>query len=147
MRITKTFTTATLALATSFLLAACGGGGPEGTYKLDKTEMKKSMEAEIAKMPADQQGFAKLGMAMVDAMDMSVELQSGGKMTMKSSMPNLMDKDKPAKTDEKAGTWKMDGDSVVLEADGKPTKCAKSGGKLTCAGTKEGDPTLVFVKS
>jgi hypothetical protein len=68
-------------------------------------------------------------------------------MTMKSSMPNLMDKDKPAKTDEKAGTWKMDGDSVVLETDGKPTKCAKSGGKLTCAGTKEGDPTLVFVKS
>ncbi|HLM72330.1 MAG TPA: hypothetical protein VK459_06555 [Polyangiaceae bacterium] len=147
MSITKTFTTAALALATSFLIAGCSGGGVEGTYKLDKTEMKKSMEAEIAKMPADQQGFAKLGMALVDAMDVSVELQSGGKMKMKSTMPNLMDKDKPAKTDEKDGTWKMDGESVVLEADGKPMKCAKSGGKLTCSGQKEGEPTLVFVKS
>ena len=130
MSITKTFTTAALALATSFLIAGCGGG-VEGTYKLDKSEMKKSMEAEIAKMPADQQGFAKLGMALIDTMEMSVDLQSGGKMKMKSSMPNIMDKDKPAKTDEKDGTWKMDGDSVVLEMDGKPTKCAKSGGKLT----------------
>lgn len=147
MSITKTFTTAALALATSFLIAGCGGGGVEGTYKLDKTEMKKSMEAEIAKMPADQQGFAKLGMALIDAMDMSVELQSGGKMKMKSTMPNLMDKDKPAKTDEKDGTWKMDGEAVVLDVDGKPTKCAKSGGKLTCSGQKEGEPTLVFVKS
>lgn len=146
MSITKTFTTAALALATSFLIAGCGGG-VEGTYKLDKSEMKKSMEAEIAKMPADQQGFAKLGMALVDTMEMSMDLQSGGKMKMKSSMPNIMDKDKPAKTDEKDGTWKMDGDSVVLEMDGKPTKCAKSGGKLTCAGQREGDPALVFVKS
>src|SRR5262245_37397995 len=33
-----------------FVLAAVslgGCGGPEGTYKLDKSEMKKSMEAEI----------------------------------------------------------------------------------------------------
>lgn len=146
MSIAKTFTTAALALATSFLIAGCGGG-VEGTYKLDKSEMKKSMEAEIAKMPADQQDFAKLGMVLIDSMDMSLELQSGGKMKMKSTMPNLMDKDKPAKTDEKDGNWKMDGDSVVLEADGKPLKCAKSGAKLTCSGQKEGEPSLVFVKS
>jgi hypothetical protein len=145
MSIRKIVTTSALALATSFLLAC--GGGPEGTYKLDKSEMKKSMEAEIAKMPADQQGFAKMGLAMVDAMEMSLELQSGGKLKMKSTLPNLMDKDKPAKTEEKDGTWKMDGESVVLEADGKPLKCAKSGGKLTCAGQKEGEPGLVFVKS
>jgi hypothetical protein len=145
MRIAKIVTTATLALATSFLLA-CGGGGVEGTYKLDKSEMKKSMEAEIAKMPADQQGFGKLGLALIDTMDMSVELQSGGKLKMKSSMPNIMDKDKPAKTDEKDGTWKMEGEAVVLETDGKPVKCAKSGAKLTCTGGKPGEPTLVFVK-
>jgi hypothetical protein len=145
MRIAKIVTTATLTLATSFLLAC--GGGVEGTYKLDKSEMKKSMEAEIAKMPADQQGFGKLGLALIDTMEMSVELQSGGKMKMKSSMPNIMDKDKAAKTDEKDGTWKMDGEAVVLETDGKPVKCAKDGGKLTCTGGKAGEPTLVFVKS
>lgn len=145
MSIAKIVTT--LALASSFALAGCGGGGVEGTYKLDKTEMKKSMEAEIAKMPADQQGFAKLGMALVDAMDMSMELQAGGKMKMKSSMPNIMEKDKPAKTEEKDGTWKVEGETVIIETDGKPVKCAKSGGKLTCEGQKQGEPSLVFNKA
>lgn len=144
MSIAKIVTKVTFALATSFLLAC--GGGVEGTYKLDKAEMKKSMEAEIAKMPADQQGFAKLGMALIDAMEMSLELQSGGKLKMKTSMPNIMEKDKPAKTEEKEGTWKMDGDAVVIETDNQPIKCAKTGGKLTCEGKKKGDPTLVFVK-
>ncbi len=135
---------ASLAFAT-VLFAGCGGG-VEGTYKLDKAEAKKMMEAEIAKMPAEQQGFGKLGLAMIDSMEMSVELQSGGKLKTKSSMPNLMDKDKPAKTEEKDGTWKLDGDAVVLETDGKPVKCAKSGSKLTCTGEKKGEPTLIFVK-
>ncbi len=141
----KLVTTATLALAASFL-AGCGGG-VEGTYKIDKAEMKKSMEAEIAKMPADQQGFGKLGLALIDAMEMSVELQGGGKLKMKTSMPNIMEKEKPAKTEEKDGTWKVEGDSVILEADGKPLKCTKGSGKLTCASEKKGDPSFVFVKS
>lgn len=146
MSIAKTVTTLAIALTASILSAGCGGG-VEGTYKLDKGEMKKSMEAEIAKMPEDQQGFAKLGLALIDAMDMSVELQSGGKLKMRSSMPNLMDKDKPAKTEEKDGTWKMDGESIILETDGKPLKCAKSGNKLTCEGEKKGEAAPVFVKS
>ncbi len=133
---------AALALST---LTLAGCGGPEGTYKLDKAEVKKNMEAEIAKMPADQQGFAKLGLAMIESMDMTVELQSGGKLKMKSSMPSL-EEGKPPKTEEKEGTWKVEGDSVVLTSDGKPTKCAKSGGKLSCEPEKKGDPTLVFVK-
>jgi PBP1b-binding outer membrane lipoprotein LpoB len=144
MKIAKALV-ASIALAT-LGLAGCGGG-VEGTYKLDKAEMKKSMEAEVAKLPADQQGFAKLAVALIDTMDMSMELQSGGKLKMKATMPSL-DKDKPAKTDEKDGTWKVDGDSVMIDAgDGKGAiKCAKGGGKLTCEPGKKGDPVLVFVK-
>src|SRR5437773_1130504 len=143
MNIVKTFAAA-LVLG-SFGLAGCNSG-PEGTYKLDKAEVKKGMEAEIAKMPADQQQFAKLGLAMIDAMDMTMDLQSGGKLKMKSTMPSF-DKGKPAKTEEKDGTWKAEGDSLTLTADGKPLKCTKSGTKLSCDSDKASDPKLVFVKS
>jgi len=136
---------ATLAIAT-FGLVGCGGG-VEGTYKLDKAEMKKSMEAEVAKLPADQQAMAKLGVAMLDALDMSLELQAGGKLKAKTTMPSL-DKDQPAKTKEQDGTWKMDGDAVVLDnGDGKPTKCTKGAGKLSCDPEKKGTPGFVFIKS
>ena len=59
-------------------LGLTGCGGPEGTYKLDKAEVKKAMEADIAKMPEKEQGMAKLGLAMIDAIDMSIgELRDG----------------------------------------------------------------------
>jgi len=135
---------AALALAAAPSLAGCGGG-VEGNYKLDKAEMKKSMEAEIAKMPKEQQGFAQLAMAMIDGMEMSMELQPGGKLKTKSTTPGF-GKDKPAKTEEKNGTWKAEGDAVTIETEGKPVKCTKGAGKLTCQGDKKGEPALVFVK-
>jgi len=137
----------TVAVAASLGLAGCGGG-VEGTYKLDKAEVKKTMEAEVAKLPAEQQGFAKLGMALVDAMDMSLVLESGGKLKAKSTSPSL-EPSKPGKTEEKEGTWKLEGDSVTLDTgDGKPLKCAKTGNKLNCSGPspKKGEPALIFVK-
>jgi len=144
MSIAKTF-------AAAFAIAALGltacGGGVEGTYKIDKPEMKKAMEAEVAKLPADQQGFAKLAVALIDAMDITVELQSGGKLSMKTSMPSL-EKDKPAQTKEQNGTWKKEGDSIILDSgDGKPAKCKQSAGKLTCEAGKPGEPPMVLVKS
>lgn len=146
MNLVKTFAALTLAIS-SFGLAGCGGGGIEGTYKLDKAEVKKSMEAEVSKLPADQQGFAKLAIALIDAMDMSLELQAGGKLKAKSSSPSL-DPSKPGKTEEKDGTWKAEGDSVTLDTgDGKPLTCKKEGSKLNCSSAKKGDPSLVFVKS
>jgi len=139
---------ATVTFAFTLGLAGCGGGGVEGTYKLDKAEVKKSMEAEIAKLPEKEQGFAKLGAALIDAMDMSITLEAGGKLKAKSSMPGL-DPSKGAKTEEKEGTWKLEGDSVTLDTgDGKPLKCTKSGNKLNCSGAtpKKGEPAMIFVK-
>jgi PBP1b-binding outer membrane lipoprotein LpoB len=143
MSITKTFAAALTFAALA--LAGCGGG-VEGTYKLDKAEVKKNMEAEVAKLPADQQGLAKLAVALIDAMDMTVELQAGGKLSMKSTMPSL-EKDKPGQVKEETGTWKQEGDSVILESGkGKPLKCKAAGGKLSCEAEKAGDPAFVFVK-
>jgi hypothetical protein len=128
-------------------LGACKGGGAEGIYKLDKTEMKKSMQVEIDKMPKDQQDLAKLGMALIDAMDMSIELKAGGEAEMKASMGGLEGKSGDAKDEAKKGEWKAEGDNVTIKVDGKETKCKLGGGKLTCDPEKQGEPSMVFVKS
>ena len=141
MKLRNIITTVALA-GSAFALAACGS--VEGTYKLDKAEMKKSMEAEIAKMPADQQGMAKLALAMIDAMDMSIELKSGGKAEMKASMPGLTEK---GKDESKTGEWRKEGDKVIIKGDGKEMTCATGGGKLTCESGKPGEPKVVLIKS
>jgi len=119
-----------------------GCGGVEGTYKLDKEETKKAGEAEIAKMPADQQAMAKAMMGMADKVDATLELKKDNTMSMSMTM------DGKPEGKEKTGTWKKEGDDVVLTSDGKDLKCAKSGKKLTCVDHHaSGDSTMVFTKS
>jgi len=125
------------------VIGLVGCGGVEGTYKLDKDETKKAMEAEIAKMPADQQAFAKLGMAMADKMDMTLELKKDNTVSMKMSMDGKDSK-------EETGTWKKEGDDVVLTNgnDKKDMHCKKDGKKLTCIEKhNSGDSTIVFSKT
>lgn len=142
MKITKLASGLVLAFA---FLAGCGG--PEGTYKLDKEAMKKAMEAEIEKKPKEEQGFAKLGMAMIEAMDITLEVKSGGKYTMKTSMPNLMGSDKANKEESEDGDWTVDGDKIDLKGSKDSTSCKFDGKKIECAGKKDGDPGITFVKS
>lgn len=142
MKLMKFATAALLPLALG--LTACQGG-PEGAYKLDKAEMKKAMEAEIAKMPEEQKAFAGLAIAMIDAMDMSLEIKSGGDLEMKATMPSLKEGE-ASKTETKTGKWKKDGEKYVLDMDGKSTSCTLADKKLTCASEKKGEPSLVFIK-
>ena len=124
------------------VIGLAGCGGVEGTYKLDKEETKKSMEAEIAKMPAADQQFAKLGMAMADKMDATLELKKDNTVSMKMTMEGKSD------AKEKTGTWKKEGDDVVLTSDGKDMHCKKDGKKLSCVEKHQsGDSTMVFTKS
>ena len=143
MKLSKTIAAGALLLST-FGLVACGG--VEGTYKLDKAEMKKAMEAEIAKLPEDQKAFAKMAVALIDQMDMSIELKAGGKLEMKATTP-AMEKGKDAKTDTKEGEWRKEGDSIVIKADAQEIKCKPEGKKLTCDAGQKGQPALVFIKS
>ena len=142
MNLFKTIATGALLLS-AFGFAGCGG--VEGIYKLDKAEMKKAMEAEIAKLPADQKAFAQLAVALIDQMDMSIELKAGGKLEMKATTPAL-DKDKAAKTETKEGEWRKEGDSVIIKADNQELKCKAESKKLTCESGKKGEPSLVFIK-
>jgi len=141
MNITKLSTG--LVLAFTFL---AGCGGPEGTYKLDKEAMTAAMQAEIDKKPKEEQGFAKLGLAMMAAMDITLDVQSGGKLTMKTAMPNLMGSDKTAEEKSEDGTWTVEGDKINLKTDKETIACKLDGKKIECAGKKEGDPGLTFIK-
>jgi len=127
------------------VIGLVGCGGVEGTYKLDKDETKKAAEAEIAKMPADQQAMAKMMLSSdkMDKMDITLELKKDNTAAMKMTMEGKTD------AKEKAGTWKKEGDDVVLSnGDGKDMHCKKDGKKLTCTEKHtSGDETMVFTKT
>jgi hypothetical protein len=84
-----------------------------------------------------------LAIARLNATDMTIELQAGGKLRL-----TFMDLEsgKRRKIQEKNGTWTVDGESIVLKADRRPMKCSRSSTKLKCE-SGNGDPMLVFVKS
>lgn len=138
------FTTAVVALSV-LGLSACHGG-PEGTYKLDKTQMKQQMNAKIATMPKDQQAIAKFTAAMIDATNVELKIESGGKTQMTTTMP-AFHKGQPAKTKTSTGTWRKDGNKVILTQEGKDTQCQQKGKKLTCASDHPNDPPMIFIKS
>lgn len=127
------------------VIGLVGCGGVEGTYKLDKDETKKAAEADIAKLPADQQEMAKkfaaMGSDKADKMDATLELKKDNTLSMKMSMDGKDSK-------EETGTWKKEGDDVVLTSDGKDIHCKKDGKKLSCVRKHaSGDSTTVFTKS
>ncbi len=97
---------------------------------------------------------------MVASMDVSVKLEKGGKATMNSTV-NFMGKEK--KTSDK-GTWKKDGDKVMItttkvrkrgKKEVKKTStvtCTLKGKSLTCKedkkkGSKKDGMTLIFDKA
>jgi hypothetical protein len=142
---TRSLKSALIALAAlSFALTACGKG-VEGKYSLDKASMKKEMEEKIAKMPADQQEMGKLGLAMVDAMDMTIDLKKGGEadFTVKMAEPG---KEAEAKSESKKGKWTQQEKQISLQVEGETKKleCTAEGNKLTC---KDNESTLVFIRS
>lgn len=138
------FTTSVVALSV-LGLTACHGG-PEGTYKLDKTAMEKAMNAKIAKLPKEQQAFAGMATAMIEAMNVQLKIESGGKAEITTTMP-AFEKGKPAQTKTESGTWRKKGDKVILTKEGKDTTCQQDGKKLKCPSDRPSDPPMVFIKS
>lgn len=161
LNIARTFSAAALAIAVGGIVGC--GGGVDGAYTLDKP--KKNVD--FAKMSREE----IRNTSVEDDVDTSLELLPGGKATMKDrrrneSMAPIVD-GKPLTTQEEVGTWKLEGESVVLLWDAKehvklrlvmrdamPHKCAKSPDKLTCTSSfmlsqsdsKKEDTTWVFTK-
>lgn len=136
-----------LAVGVLGLMVACGkGGGVEGSYKLDKTALKKLAEAEIAKLPkAEQDSMKELSLAMIDAVDIKLSVEKDGKLKMKETKPSLS-KDSEVETESTEGTWTKSEEGITLKADKDTMKCQYESKKLLCSG-KRGYTELVFIKS
>jgi hypothetical protein len=124
--------------ATVGLLALAACGGPEGKYTLDKEATKAAIDA--GKGEKDAKEFGK---AMLEAMDMSIELKSDGKYESKSSVELIKDK---KKEETESGEWTKDGDKITLKGKKDPLSCKLESSKLVCS-NKEGEPALVFKKT
>ena len=123
---------------------SCKGGGPGGTYSLDKAAMTKEIEAKVATIPAEQQAMAKMALELVKLMDIKLTLSDGGKGEMATTMPS-MDKpgDKPEVKTE-AVTWENKDGKIVISGGKQPISCTLADGKLTCS---DGKDSLSFIKN
>ena len=115
-----------MALAMIASLAACGGGskGPAGTYKLT------SMNTGGLEMSVEE-------MSALFGMDIEMTLQ------LKDNNSFTLDMGILSEGESTSGTWKMDGDSLILSADGEELPVTYDG-KTIVMGV-EGD-TLTFQK-
>jgi hypothetical protein len=142
----KTLKVAGGALLAAVLFAGCKkSGGPEGQYSLDKGAMKAQMQAEIDKMPKEEQGMAQMALAFIDMLDIRINLNPGGRAVMTASAPNMGGEGGEPKVETKEGTWKKENDKILLEVAGqKSLSCTADGKKLECG---EGREKMVFTKA
>lgn len=138
MKLAPTLRTLTLALGT--LIGCRGDGGVEGVYRLDKPAMKESMQAQIAKLSGEEESAARLALAMVERMDISMHLQPGGKLSL--TITNA-----EGKRGDLHGRWRAEGETVSLSREGDPLTCQKQGQSLLCESLHENRPPMILVKS
>ena len=105
-----------MALAMLATLAACGGGGksPAGTYKL--TQINSGGEEMSVKDLADLFGME---------IDMTLELKDDKSFTWDMGLWG--------EGESASGTWKMDGDSLVLSAEGEDLPVTYDGKTMVTA--------------
>lgn len=111
-----------MALAMLATLAACGGGGksPAGTYKL--TQINSGGEEMSVKDLADLFGME---------IDMTLELKDDKSFTWDMGLWG--------EGESASGTWKMDGDSLVLSAEGEDLPVTYDGKTIATTTRRAGD--------
>lgn len=118
------------------VLASCGGGDKmdmKGTWKIDNVELGEGFGEEEKKM-------AESMMVMITSA-VTIEVEEEGKFNMKMSMMG--------KSEEEAGEYKFDGDSLSITAKGE-TKSAKilehEAGMIKLEMAEDGKTTTVTLK-
>jgi NlpE N-terminal domain len=124
---------APLAVVGLFALVGCG---PEGKYTLDKEATKAAIDAGEGEKDAKE-----FGKAMLEAMDMSIELKSGGKYDATSTVEM---KKGEKKEETESGDWSKEGDKITIKGKKDPMTCTLDSGKLNCG--KDGKTAFVFKK-
>jgi hypothetical protein len=129
---------------------AGGSRGVEGAYELDKEEVKKAVETELAGQSGGGTVFGFFT-TIIDRVDMTMELQADGKVKLKFTLPTGGWAE-PGRLqwftmEDNEGTWESDGETVVVTAGGNSLRCSQSWAKLSCQSEKKFFFPLIFVKS
>lgn len=107
----KRILTVLMALVVLVSLAACGGGkNPAGTYEL--TKMGDGSEELTAKELTEIAGTE---------LEITLEMTKDNKFTL--NMGILSDEE----TESVSGTWKLDGDSLILSVEGEELSATYNG--------------------
>ncbi len=136
-----------LALA---LLTSCGGdpaAAVAGVYTLDKDALKAAMAAQQKQAPEGEANpMAGMMEKMIESMDISMDLKSDGTVSMKTSMTMMGE----TKNDESEGTWKLEGDKVVItppDGEGESKAFTLKDGRLSATENGMfGEQEMVFVR-
>jgi len=94
------------------LFVGCGSNGVEGTYKLKKVN------------GVDLEEFAKLMGGDGEIPEISMTLKSDGSVVAKGDLDDLSD-------EESTGTWKQEGDKIIITLNGEAQEFDYKDGTLT----------------
>ena len=118
------------------LLAACSesGGGPAGTYELDKDGMMARFESTSeTTMDSAQMAMAK---TMISGLNMTLTLNPDGTAEAEMSMMG--------QTESKNGTWSQKGDQLTLAFDEEPKTVKWDGDRIEVS--EANGPNIVLKK-
>jgi len=120
-------------------LGSFGCNKVEGVYTLDKEEMKKAMQAESSK-DSDNPLAQQLAEAFISELDARMEIQPGGTFTL---LAKLGEKE----GDPRKGTWKKEGNAIVLQLEDDQMKCEQDASKRLACGSDADKLKMIFVKA
>jgi len=135
-------------LLTLALLTSCGGdpaAAVAGVYTLDKDALKAAMAAQQKQAPEGEANpMAGMMEKMIESMEISMDLKADGTVSMKSSMTMMGE----TKNDESEGSWKLEGDKVVITPpDGESKAFTLKDGRLSATENGMfGEQEMVFVR-
>ena len=129
---------ALVAAVISVTLAACGGGGVAGTYKLASMSMAIS--------PGEDPVVLEVGdeyMGEILSEDFyTLELKDDNTFTMHINVGS----GETSFSQEQDGTWELDGNKLSLTAEGETVEGTLEDGTITMTMGGEGAPTIVMKK-
>ena len=139
------FTTLSLLAVLLLGIPACKGKSLEGKYSLDKAAMKKDLEAKLAAKSGPEKDMGQLAVAMVDMMEMSIELKPAGVAQVTVSMTDPQAQGTPPKSESKAAKWTQKDKTVTIQVEGDTSQltCTAEGKRLDCSDGKEAKLSFV----
>ena len=140
------------------LFAGCAGSkadSPVGTYVI-KTINDKSLKDYFTEAfgAAAEEGFdmsallAMMGIDLEHPEDlMRITLKEDGTVEVTSKLDEIGEEEEGEGEEKETGTWKQDGDKIIISADGEDTELGYKNGELTMTTEEDGETvSMVLAK-